>query len=174
MKQLLSAISGLLICIYASAGDVPAIGTDLTETLLTGTFNISAGYSFSDRWSASWRAVINTSQFRTGRSQEEEDHMSEFSPEENDIHILSTSSISVHYWMDQAYEGTFLTAGVKYMTDEKTADYTIGIGYCIPLWKGLRMVLAYESDILSSFRNRTAEGRGLTIGICWTIKNRRK
>ena len=168
MRSLLAVILVLLTGECAVAQNRYAIGTDLTGIIRTRAVNISAGCGFTENWSVSWASTIDISPFRNGMSPEEEEHRTEFSPSQTDTKITGSHSISVQYWMHTAFTGTYLTGGIRHINNGKT-DYTIGAGYCIPVWKGFRMNISYETDILSSLQDEGPSGRGLHIGICWML-----
>ncbi|MBR5835853.1 MAG: hypothetical protein IKY66_06775 [Bacteroidales bacterium] len=169
MKSILTVIFVLLIGECAAAQHKAAAGIDLTGIIRSKSLNISASYGFTESWSASWMSSIDLSLLKDEESQEEEEHRSEFSHTQTEIQMTGSHSLTFQYWPGNVFTGTYMTAGIKRIGDGKT-DCIVGAGYCIPVWKGLRMNISYETDIISSFQDKAPTGRGLHIGIQWTLE----
>lgn len=166
-------ISAIFLCLLIGTAAFPQhkveIGTDLGRMLKKGVLNISAGYGFSDRWSLSWTADICTRLPKKEDSIEHEMHMAEFEVMNDKRSGICSSMMAVRYWPAGTYEGVWMEAGCR-CTEGTGADCCIGVGYSIPIWRGLTAGLSYGADILASLRESKPSGNGLTIGIFWIIK----
>jgi len=168
MKRLSSIIAILLAMPAGFAQHKATIGSDIGGLISTSKLNICAEYAFKEKWSLSWKADIDLGCFRCRGNPEQEAHLNEFAEQEKAYTSEQDFSASIRYWKDRAYDGGYLEAGLRCSEDMGT-DCTIGIGYCIPIWKGLISAISYRTGIIRSIRNRRPSGEGLTIGIFWII-----
>lgn len=171
MKRISAVILVLTAGLTCLARHKVAIGTDLGDMMMRRTVGICAGYEISDRWTVTWKAGIGIRKSHPEHDNEYSEHQAEFSVPEESRQIPYGSTICLQYWPDNAYDGIFLGAGYR-CSERAKADCTLAIGYAIPIWRGLRMTLAYETDLLASFKEEKPAGNGLTIGICWIIKKK--
>ena len=169
MKRISAIFLGLLIGTAAFSQHKVAIGTDLGRMLKNGSLNISAGYGFSGRWSVSWTADIAVWDILKKENSEHEMHLAEFDALQEHTPVARNYMTAVRYWPAGTYDGVWMEAGFRCSEDAR-ADCCIGIGYSIPIWRGMMAVLSYGADILTSSREGKPSGNGLTIGIFWTIK----
>lgn len=167
MKRIYAITFILFMGISVPAQHKGAIGTDLGKMIGNSIINISAGYGFASRWSATWHTEINTEPFCKEADQEHEEHKEEFIEPQERRETTYRNSLSVEYWTYTTYEGFFLKTGCRCGTD---LECIIGAGYFIPIWRGMKAILSYENDILASLRGGKPTGTGITIGIYWIIQ----
>ncbi len=173
MKRISAVILAMTVGLTCTARHKVAIGTDLGNVINRGLADFYAGYELNEQWTIKWEVCLDIKRSKPESDMEYSDHQAEFSALEESCRIPHDSAICVQYWPDSAYEGFFLGAGCR-CTELSKAEYTLAIGYSIPVWKGLRMTLGYEADMLASFKEGKASGKGLTIGICWIIKKKER
>ena len=142
------------------------IGLDIGPILKNGSIGLYAGYGFG-KWSASYSA--ETGIVRKSVDMEYEEHLSEFTETYKSEISICRHQVSVCYWLDETYKGAYLEIGCRSGVKIK-ADCTLGIGYNIPVWKGLSISLSYDTDLMASIRSGKAEGKGAGLSVCWTIK----
>lgn len=161
------------IAASASAQNMPFIGIDAGGTIRTGETAFSAGYGFHEHWSASWEIGVDLSEIMTVSDSEQKEHLGEFEESSEKASSFRRSVISAQYWIDRTFQGAYIKAGAMVGRNFK-ADCMIGIGYFIPVWKGIRASFEYETGILDPTREDRISGKGITIGICWIIRTRRQ
>lgn len=168
MKQIPAMIFAIIIGFNSFAQHKSHISLDMGSILKGESINLSAGYGFSSRWSVSWKTEMNMQILRAEHDKEYMAHISEFSDNTVKSSPPYGNSISIQYWPDSVYEGAWLEAGCR-CTEKFKADCVIGVGYMIHVWKGLKTVLSYQTDLLSSLKEGRSSGTGLTLGIYWII-----
>ena len=169
MKRISAVILALTLGMTCLARHKVAVGTDIGNIMKKGMADIYVGYEINERWTVTWKTGIDIKRSRPEYDIEYSEHQAEFSTPDENPQIPYDSTICLQYWMDNAYDGFFLGAGCR-STAHVKADCTLSLGYAVPIWSGLRMTLAYETDMLASFKEGKAAGTGFTIGICWIIK----
>lgn len=161
-------ILALTIGLTSLAQHTSCIGIDAGGMIRGGDVNLSAGYGFCSRWSLSWKAELNAGIFKAGHDREYADHLAEFNASTETEQMPYGNSIMLQYWPDSIYEGIWLETGCRCSGMLRT-DCMIGVGYMIPVWKGLKASLSYQASLLESLREGKPSEAGLTIGIYWTI-----
>ena len=168
MKRISAIIFTIAIGGGCLAQQKSCLGIDAGRIVREGGISISAGYGFSRRWSASWKMELDARVFESEYDSEYREHLGEFNGPGNQEQPTRGNSITLQYWIDSIYEGAWIEAGCR-CTDRMQADCVIGAGYVIPVWKGLKATLSYQTSLLESFRQGKPSGAGLTIGISWII-----
>jgi len=159
-KIMMTSIAVFLLGSGCLAQDKASVGMDIMPLINTGSINISGGYGFSRKWSASFSAGIALETAGRTRNKEYEEHLAELDilPHDRQRHDGSFS-ISLEYWPDGTYEGFFMGAGCRYAVGSPP-ECIIDIGYSMPVWKGLSSMLSYGT-------------KGFRLGFRWTIKTER-
>lgn len=171
MKRILSILILMLTAISGGARNKAVLGIDMSRVLRDGDIKIVAGYGFHERWSVRYSTAISTDPIRKTTDPEYECHKEELSTSYGKTAIHPSSTLSMQYWTRNAYEGTFLEIGCRYGFNTRT-DCIIGLGYCIPIWKGLSAVISCSTDMISTFDERQYFGEGISLDICWSIGKR--
>lgn len=168
MRMLLGILVVLLGGLNASAQKRATLGLDLAESFRSGNIKIMGGYGFCERWSVRYETAISTSPIRGEKNPEFEIHDGEFiTAEEAEIPILTTG-ISVQYWPVQTYLGLYSEIGCRYGVRDMPCCMA-GIGYCIPIWKGLSAILSYSMDIGTTAKEMKTGKECIAMEICWTF-----
>ena len=153
---MLTMISAILICVSGLCQHRSTIGVDIGRIISTSSINISAGLGFSDKWSASWRSEIDISHLNRKENREYLEHLAETDEIQTKEKVFQNSSIAFQYWVSKPFEGAFLETGIMEKKSTKAIPI-LGIGYFMPMWKGIRGCISYRS------------GSELSFGIYWTI-----
>ena len=156
-KRMTTSIAAVFLTIGGFAQGMADLGIETRPLSDTGGISMCGGYGFSRRWAASFSAGISVPGAGRKPDKEYEEHLAEFEefpygrqkPE-------SSFSLTVVYWPQGTYEGFFIGTGCRYTVGSYPA-YLIDIGYRMPVWKGLALVLSYGNE-------------GLGMGIRWMIK----
>ncbi|MBO7192622.1 MAG: hypothetical protein J6V17_04455 [Bacteroidales bacterium] len=143
-----------------------SIGIDIGQIMNSGNIGLHAGYGFAEKWSASYS--VETDIVKNSTDIEYENHLSEFTEIQSPEISACNHLLSVYYWFDETYKGAYLEFGCRSGEKIRT-DCTLGIGYNIPIWKGLSIVLSYGTDLIASMKSGKTEGKGAGLSICWTI-----
>ncbi len=168
MKRISVVILAMTIGMSGFAQYKSHIGVDVGSMMMGNSVNLSAGYGFCGRWSVSWKVEIGTKMLDREYDSEYKDHIAELEDNAGTVSLPSGNSISIQYWPDSIYNGAWVETGCR-CTYGRQADCMIGAGYMIPIWRGMKAVLAFQTDLLASLREDRSAGTGLTIGICWII-----
>lgn len=174
MKKTIFIILAVLNGMSSLAQDKVAIGLDMSSIFKSGRIRIMASHGFSTRWSASFSAELKGWYGAGEINQEYEDHLAEFNDmpyKHNDMEACY--KMSLRYWLSETYRGMFLGIGCRCAKGEDP-DCSIDLGYSIPVRKSIRLVLNYGTDLIATARSGKAVGQGLTIGLYWTIKTKKR
>lgn len=171
MRLILCILTLMLAVTSGNAQSKAILGVDMSRALRNGDIKILSGYGFHERWSIRFTTTISTDSIQPATDPEYECHKEEFSPSYERAVLSPSSTLSMQYWARNAYEGTFLEIGCRYGYGTRT-DCIIGIGYCIPIWKGLSAVISCSTDMISSLNERQFSGEGISLDICWMIGKR--
>ena len=139
--------------------------------LVKGSAVIHSGYAFSDHWSVSSDMSLGYSRFEKEKSDIEAEHDSEFTDNTHELSKppdLIAEHISFRYWIQQAMKGLFLATGIRYGSGTGL-DYTLGIGYEIPVWKGLHMTAGYTYALMNMSTDNDVRTEGIGICLCYTF-----
>lgn len=141
------------------------IGIDISSAIRNCCAAVTVSHGFADRWSVSGQAdiylkerILNT---------DETIHYGEISggtATAGARHRSFTGGISVEYWTGQCYKGTFFGFGGRYGPDDGF-DCTVEIGYAFRIWRCLSAQVSFEMGLISSYTNRTIDGKGTGIGL---------
>ena len=168
MSVLLGILVVLLGGLSASAQKRATLGLDIAETFRSGNIRIMAGYGFHERWSVRYDTAIDMDPIRGKANPEYELHNGEFvASEERDTPVITTG-ITFQYWPTQTYKGIYTEIGCRYEIRNMPCCIA-GIGYCIPIWKGLSAVLSYSMDIGTYVKERKTGKECIAMEICWTF-----
>lgn len=168
MRVLLGILAVLLMGLNASAQKRITMGLDIAETIRNGNVRIMAGYGFHERWSVRYDTSIATFPLKGESRPEYDTHNGEFNTisEETESPALTTC-ISVQYWPARTFRGIYTEIGCRIEAREIPCCI-VGIGYCMPIWKGLSTTLSYSTDIGPS----PSSGKGcIAMAISWTFGN---
>lgn len=161
---ILTLLSARIICTGQTSFTI-----DLSSILYT-ELHIDVGYAFADHWSFSTSAGINLKMLRHRDSNVEISHNSEYPinrlPDPDSY--LHRESLKFCYWPKHTYESLFISIGAEYR-DDCGIDANIGLGYLIPVWKGLKLKIKYEAGIIRSVEAAKLSLRDLYMGISWVF-----
>ena len=145
----------------------PSIGLNLSS-LLYKEMNIAIEYKISEHWSISASEGLSLKALKRQTTNEEVEHDSNFHhntlPSERAYTHRGTASL--RYWAKKVYSGAFVSVGGEYRSD-CGLDANFGIGYMLPIWKGLSGTILYDTGIIRSNISEKLSIEDLKIGICW-------
>lgn len=160
-KIMTTSIAAVFLSIGGFAQGIASVGMDFMPLSGRNGTIIYGGYGFTGKWSASFSAGIPLRPAGNASDKEHMEHLAEFdgSPDDSQINDGAVS-ISLEYWPEGTYEGFYMGAGCRYVIG-LSPECTIGIGYSMPVWKGLTSLLSYGTE-------------GFRLGLRWTIKTGKK
>lgn len=168
MRVLLGILLALFGGLNASAQKRATLGLDIAETFRSGNIRFMASYGFHENWAVRYDSAIDMDPLRKEASPEYELHNGEFvSSEEKESPVLTTG-ITFQYWPTQTYKGIYTEIGCRYEV-RKMPCCIAGIGYSIPIWKGLSAVLSYTMDIWTYGKDIKTGKECIAMEICWTF-----
>lgn len=139
--------------------------------LAKGKASIHSGLAFAGHWSISSDISIGYARFKRAGTDIGAVHDSEFSESEPEISRppdLIAEHISFRYWINRAMQGAFLATGIR-CGSTTGIDYTIGIGYEIPIWKRLHVTARYTYALKNMTTDRNTGLEGMDICLSCTF-----
>lgn len=171
MRLSLGILAVLLGVLNASAQRKAVIGLDIAETFRSGNVKVTAGYGFHEKWSVRYDTSISTHPMRREANPEYVNHSGEFEPSKVREAPALSSRVSLQYWPILTFRGIYTEVGCRYGRHDMPCC-VVGIGYSMPIWKGLSAVLSYSTDIGQAYKD-TKEKKGcISMEICWKFENR--
>ena len=145
------------------------IGLDL-PSILYSEFKVIFEHKVTEHWSMSASAGVNIKTIHSRISILDAEHNAEFpyATLPDSRKYMHRESLSMNYWPSGTFKGLFFSLGAEYRETDGF-DGTAGIGYMIPIWKGLKATARYD---LGFIRASKSEGNGidnLCIGLNWTF-----
>lgn len=146
----------------------------MAEADLCGIAGGKAGfgveYGLSEHWSAGGTIDIGFTYFIKGPDTLESEHMKEFGdptsyPIPTDI---QNERIHFRYWPRTCMKGTYVMAGAAHGS-QTGADFCIGTGYVMHIWKSLNIYIEYCIGLKEAIRMESFPIRGLSAGISLTF-----
>lgn len=140
MERWKALIIFLCLCAAAYGQDSARIGLDMAETVGNGNIRIVISHTFAPQWSAggsaSFRIINDIASYM------------DF-PEAG----LSEWEISFRHWAKECYKGGYISLG---MTGgfRQNADIKTGIGFSIPIYRGLGIDIGYGIRMLHTVRHK--------------------
>lgn len=157
MKKIMTA--SCILCVVLTCSETISaqdrklkFGLDLTSAL-KGWSEFVFGYRISDKWTMEAAAGYNFGQLMKKKKGDYVNHHMEFDdnayeiPEFKGMHM---GRIWVSYWPGQAFRGVSMSLGMVYMENRGT-DGFCGIGYRLPICKGLGTEFLYTIRLLEAF-----------------------
>ena len=146
------------------------LGADFGASLKNRYIKFHAGHQILDRWSAGGWLSFRLNERKT--DQEEAIHKNEFSDKTQEIaterDILQTAGLYFQFWTAGTYEGPFISLGAA-INEKGREDCTIGIGYCMNIWKWISVSASLEMHTIESFKTQKFKGEGTGLCICITF-----
>ena len=175
MKTTIMTVSCLLIALCtAHAQKDMDTGTcmmdfDITTLLKNGSVRIGADCRINSNWSAGGHIQCKAASRKPGK--EESGHMKEFSepvPTEADSgkdRRRRSAGVHARFWPVKTYKGMYISIGVGIL-EERHTDCTVGIGYCMNIWRMFSATASVEIDMIDSCRRQKFTGNGIGIRLC--------
>ena len=145
------------------------IGLDL-PALLYSEFKVIFEHKVTEHWSMSASAGLNIKTIYSRTSSLDAEHNAEFpyaTLPEGRKHT-HRESLSMNYWPDGTFKGLFISFGGEYRETDGF-DATAGIGYMLPIWKGLNSTIRYDFGLIRASRSEDNGTDNLCIGLSWTF-----
>lgn len=146
------------------AGIMVSSGIDSREIKLAFCHGIA------ERWSIGAAVCMDMDYLKVERSDELTEHANQFDvPADDDgmsTHHIFSETVMMQFWTRKMLEGMFLMMGGRHIHDEGM-DCTIGIGYVLPVWKGLSAILSLENDLIRSIGNKTFKDSRAEVGLSY-------
>lgn len=162
----------LLACFCSVSGRAQSrisVGTDIMTGLTSGTIQIHGSYGFHHNWSAAIEAGVNVTAMHEAEdvlSKEHREALGKDMTEESDGFRRDFTTLSLHidYWTQNTHRGLCFSMG-GHLRDRSGPDLTIGMGYYIPIWRGLGINLRYQIGIIETYKNAKLPVDGIRGGL---------
>ena len=138
--------------------------------LAGGNAGFGVEYGISEHWSAGGTARFGFSHFIKDVNPLESEHRHEFG-DDTSIQVpddLHKEQIHVKYWPRETMKGPYAMAGITH-GNSSGADFRIGTGYLMHIWKSLNLYIEYSIGLKDSIDKEGFTVRGFTAGICLTF-----
>ena len=171
MKRNIISAAAILIGMTCLAQNKAIIGLDLRDILRAEGLNLNISYAFHDKWSVAGHAEASINLTHEVPDDDYVMHLSEFETLKLRQSGSFRLSAGIQYWLAEAFKGGWIEIGCRYGRDVKPA-LTVGAGYEIPIWKGLRIYVSCRTDITGDRQENLKETDGISAGIQWIFKTR--
>lgn len=171
MKRAIISAAAMLTGMTCFAQSEATIGIDIGNMFRTESVNLSISYAFQDKWSVAGHAETSMNLDHKVHGDEYTMHLSEFETLQLRQSGSFRLSAGIQYWLAEAFKGGWIEIGCRYGRDVKPA-LTVGAGYEIPIWKGLRIYVSCRTDITGDRQENLRETDGMSAGIQWIFKTR--
>ena len=145
-----------------------AIGTDIISGLALNTLRIYGSHGFHNNCSATIEAGIYLGMMHNNSNILDKEHQDGIgnltTPESHGLRKnFSTLCVHLDYWPQKTYRGPHIFLG-GLLRDRTGPDILIGLGYCIPVWKGLGIDLKYQIGIIETYNTDSLPTEGIRGG----------
>ena len=141
-------------------------GTDLTSLIRARELNLLCGLAIGGNWSVCASAALRLPE--SGLDEVYTDHNVDL---DEDIYEtgnitdgLLKAQISAQYWPSYPFKGPFLSLGLG-TGHERNLKVPVSAGYVCNIWKGLKVTVAYDIELLDTIRYGSRYGKGICIGL---------
>lgn len=160
----------LLAGISCNCRNIPKnmAGLEIGTAIRNRCMKISFCHGLTERWSVGGTVSFNIRRLGPGKTDEMKDHENEFIGAEGITmtkeHISDSESVVMQFWPMALFEGMFIMAGGRH-TQEYGLDCVLGIGYLLPVWKGLSATVSLETGLIR--KSETSIGECIALGISY-------
>lgn len=141
-------------------------GTDLTSLIRSRELSLLCGLAVGGNWS-----VCASASLRLPESGWDEIYITHNDDLNEDIYEtgiatdeLIKAQISMQYWPSLPFKGPFLSFGAG-SGQKRNLRIPVSAGYVCDIWKGLKLTVAYDIELLDTIRYGSRYGKGLCIGL---------
>ena len=161
----------LMACICSIRGMAQShltIGTDIISELAFRTVRIYSSYGFHHNWSATIEAGLDLGIMHNNIDLLNKEHgeaIGNFSVEGKNEFRKDFSTLCMHldFWPQKTHKGPCIFFG-GLIRDRTGPDILMGLGYHIPIWKGLGIDLRYQIGIIDTYKTNYLPIEGLRGG----------
>lgn len=144
------------------------IGTDIISGLAFRTIEIYGSYGFHPNWSAAIEAGLDIGMMHNNTSVLDKEHseaISKLTAKESNEFRKDFSTLSMHldFWPQKTHKGLCISLG-GLLRDRTGPDILMGLGYYIPIWKGLGINLRYQIGIIETYKTDNLPTDGIKGG----------
>ena len=160
----------LLAGISCNCRNIPKnmAGLEIGTAIRNRCMKISFCHGLTERWSVGGTVSFNIRRLGPGKTDEMKDHENEFIGTEEITmtveQISDSESVVMQFWPMALFEGMFIMAGGRH-TQEYGLDCVLGIGYLLPVWKGLSATVSLETGLIR--KSETSIGECIALGISY-------
>ena len=163
----------LLACFCSVPGMAQSrilVGTDVISGLASRTIQIHGSYGFHHNWSAEIEAGVNVTAMHEATDILSKEHGealgNDMAEEISDEFRRDFTTLAIHidYWTQKAHRGLCFSMG-GCIRDRTGPDMNIGMGYYIPIWRGLGIDLRYQIGIIETYKNAKLPVEGIRGGL---------
>lgn len=141
-------------------------GLEASSILRSGDLDLFYGISINTHWSVCAETSLKLPELKSMSSTSE--HRDNLMIEQTKITSPSTdiikATVSSQFWLKETFDGPMISFGM-----ETSASHNIGfplsIGCMCGIGKGIRLLIGYDAEILSSIRDGKISGKGINFSI---------
>ena len=174
MRRLITALIFLLVATGARCQRNCAVRTDVSRAVCFGTVDLAICHKIGARWSIEGQTAVNIKRLSYGKDEETIQHWNALSDTVNQNgqrtfrDNLTELSFSVGFWPREVFKGPVLNIGCL-VKDRTGPDIFCGIGYCLPIWKGLSTDIGLRICILETKRTEKLQYNAIRIGLSYAF-----
>ena len=141
-------------------------GLEALSILRSGDLEIFYGISVSSQWSVCGKASMKLPEpYTDGTASEHRENllMEKFGFPSASTDIIK-AAVSAQFWLKEAFNGPMISFGME-TSASQNIGLPISIGCMCGIGKGIRILIGYDAEILSSIRNGETSGKGICLSI---------
>lgn len=145
------------------------VGMDILSGLTLGVIKVHGSYGFHLNWSAAIEAGVDLGAIPGETNPLDKEHGEAIggrtdtgTPEFRKD--FSTICIHINFWPQKTHEGPCISLGGRHR-DRTGADFIIGLGYYIPVWRGLGVDLHYQIGMIETYKSAELSLGGIRGGL---------
>ena len=142
-------------------------GIDLSAILRQHKAEFFSGISVNDKWSVSAEVSLQLPYICRDQMNRHLEDLGIIRPGSNpDSSDKLEAGISAQYWIRETFLGPFLSFGLG-SSHSIDISCPMMIGYMCRIWRGIKIITAYDIELISTFQQRDICGNGLRLSLCY-------
>ena len=155
--------------VHSMAQSQLLVGADILSELTFGAIKIHGSYGFHPHWSAAIEAGIDLNAIPGEINPLDKEHGEGlgYGTEKEEPEFrkdCSTLCIHIDFWPQKTHKGPCISLGGRHR-DRTGADFIIGLGYYIPIWRGLGIDIHYQMGMIETYKSNELSLSGIRGGL---------
>ena len=141
-------------------------GLEALSILRSADLEIFYGISVSNRWSVCGKTSMKLPEpdIEGAVSEHRENLLIENAGFPSVSTDIIKAAVSAQFWLKETFNGPMISFGME-TSASQNIGLPISIGCMCGIGKGLRLLIGYDAEILSTIRNGKTSGKGICLSI---------